>query len=293
MNQWNPSSLQIKCNQSSATSEFRFYNTSAFSGKITKVVITFSALTVSDASKLMFLGGTSEVSATTGGTAGTWDSSAKTLTWTPGSSDNFTYFAFYQNGKAASGNNYLATSDAIVVTYESAGGGGNYACDELNREFTGVTKNTTSYSSWKDKSGSGSDAVYAGNSAGNYDAIQIRGSDNSGIVSTTSGGTVKSVTVTWNSNTASGRTLNVYGKNTAYESASDLYNSSKQGTLLGTIVYNTSTSLDIDGSYEYIGLRSSSSAMYLTKVTICWGSAAEPCSADPIVGSVSLKGPFF
>ncbi len=118
MNQWNPSSLQIKTNQSSAASEFRFYNTSAFSGRIKKVVITFSALTVSDASKLMFLGGTSEVTATTGGTAGTWDATAKTLTWTPSASENFTYFAFYQNGKAASGTNNLAASDAIVVEYE-------------------------------------------------------------------------------------------------------------------------------------------------------------------------------
>ncbi len=121
MNQWNPSTLQVRTNQSSAASEFRFYNTSAFSGRITKVVITFSALTVSDASKLMFLGGTSEVTSTTGGTAGTWDSTEKTLTWTPGASDNFTYFAFYQNGKAASGSNYLSDKDAIVVSYEGSG----------------------------------------------------------------------------------------------------------------------------------------------------------------------------
>ena len=119
MNQWNPSTLQIKTNQGSATSEWRFYNTSAFPGKITKVVITFSAMTVSDASKLMFIGGTSEVTATSGGNAGTWNNSAKTLTWTPDASDNFTYFAFYQNGKAASGTNKLATSNAIVVTYET------------------------------------------------------------------------------------------------------------------------------------------------------------------------------
>lgn len=118
MNQWNPSTLQIKTNESSATSEFRFYNTSAFSGRISRVVIKFSSLTVSDASKLMFLGGTSVVTSTSGGTAGTWDSSTKTLTWTPGASDNFTYFAFYQNGKAASGTNKLATADAIEVTYE-------------------------------------------------------------------------------------------------------------------------------------------------------------------------------
>lgn len=118
MNQWNPKTLQVKTNQSAAANEFRFYNTGAFSGRITKVVITFSALTVSDASKLMFKGGSSEVSATSGGSAGTWNSSAKTLTWMPGSSDNYTFFAFYQNGKAASGTNYLAASNAIVVLYE-------------------------------------------------------------------------------------------------------------------------------------------------------------------------------
>ena len=122
MNQWNPSTLQIKTNQSSATSEFRFYNTSAFSGKIKQVVITFSALTVSDSSKLIFLGGSSEVSATSGGTAGTWNGTAKTLTWTPANSTNYTYFAFYQNGKAASGSNFLADSNAIVVTYASSSG---------------------------------------------------------------------------------------------------------------------------------------------------------------------------
>lgn len=118
MNQWNPSTLQIKTNQSNSASEFRFYNTSAFSGRIKKVVISFSALSVSDVSKLMFKGGSSVVTDTKGGTAGTWDAGKKTLTWTPSASDNFTYFAFYQNGKAAYGSNYLANSDAIVVEYE-------------------------------------------------------------------------------------------------------------------------------------------------------------------------------
>ena len=118
MNQWNPKTLQIKTNQSSATSEFRFYNTSAFSGRITKVVITFKTLAVSDANKLMFLGGTSEVTATTGGTAGTWDETNLTLTWEPDANTDYTYFAFYQDGKAASGTNFLAEEDAIVVTYE-------------------------------------------------------------------------------------------------------------------------------------------------------------------------------
>ena len=124
MNQWNPSSLQVKTNQSSAASEWRFYNTSAMPGKITKVVIKFSALALKSTTTtgFMFVGGSAAVTATTGGTNGVWDATAKTLTWTPSASDNFTYFALYQNGKVATGSNYLAKSDAIVVTYEAAGG---------------------------------------------------------------------------------------------------------------------------------------------------------------------------
>ncbi len=124
MNQWNPSTLQIKTNQSSAASEFRFYNNSAFGGRITKVVLKFSALTLSNMNNtgFMFVGGTSAITATTGGTAGVWNSDEKTITWTPSASDNYTYFAFYQNGKVATGTNKLATADAIVVTYETGGG---------------------------------------------------------------------------------------------------------------------------------------------------------------------------
>ena len=123
MTQWNPRTLQVRTNQSNAGLEFRFYTTSAFPGRITKVVISFSTFGVTDASKLMFLGGSAldDVSGISGGSAGTWDATNNTLTWEPSSSENFTYFGFYQNGKAASGNNFLNDTDAIVVTYEEGG----------------------------------------------------------------------------------------------------------------------------------------------------------------------------
>ena len=70
MCQWNPKTLQIKTNQTNTNSEFYFYNTTAFPGKITKVVITFSALTVTNSDKLLFKGGTSAVTSTGEGTAG-------------------------------------------------------------------------------------------------------------------------------------------------------------------------------------------------------------------------------
>ncbi|MBQ9466256.1 MAG: chitobiase/beta-hexosaminidase C-terminal domain-containing protein [Muribaculaceae bacterium] len=65
------------------------------------------------------------------------------MTWTPGSTDNFTYFAFYQNGKAASGTNKLAASDAIVVTYETSGGGSSVTAPTFKiggETFTNGTK---------------------------------------------------------------------------------------------------------------------------------------------------------
>lgn len=146
--------------------------------------------------------------------------------------------------------------------------------DVLNRAFTGVSG--TSYSSWSGKTATSS-AVYAGQSAGGNDAIQLRSkNNNSGIITTTSGGKATKVVVSWNSNTSNDRTLNVYGKNSAYEAATDLYDNSTQGTLLGTIVKGTSTELTIDGDYEYIGLRSNIDPMYLDEIQITWsaGSAA-------------------
>ena len=149
--------------------------------------------------------------------------------------------------------------------------------DVLNRELTGVSG--TSYSSWSDKTATSS-AVYAGQSAGSNEAIQLRSNNNnSGVITTASGGKVRKVAVEWQSSTSTGRTLNIYGKNSAYSAPTDLYSTSTQGTLLGTIVCGTSTELIIDGDYEYIGMRSNSGAMYLTSISIYWD--AEAAAARP------------
>ena len=150
--------------------------------------------------------------------------------------------------------------------------------DLLTKTFTG---SPSSYTDWSNKVGA-SGAVYSGNSNGGNDSIQLRDNTNSGIVSTTSGGNVKKVSVDWHSETAAGRTLNIYGKNTPYSASSDLYNASSRGTLLGTIVKGTSTSLSINSDYRYIGLCSNSGAMYLTSITIKW-------EAIPVVPSVTLN----
>ena len=157
--------------------------------------------------------------------------------------------------------------------------------DVLNQGFTGVTGN--SYTTFSGKTGA-SGAIYAGQCAGGSSSIQLRSDyNNSGIVTTASGGKVKTITVVWNSNTLNGRTLNVYGKNTAYSAATDLYNSNTntRGTLLGTIVYGTSTELTITGDYEYIGFRSNSGALYLTSVSIKWDKRPDSPIFSPVSGT--------
>ena len=149
--------------------------------------------------------------------------------------------------------------------------------DVLNREFTGVED--TQYSAWEDKT-SNSSAVYAGQSAGGNDAIQLRSNNsNSGIVTTVSGGKVKKILIDWNSNTAAERELWVYGSNTAYSSPTDLYNAETDGDKLAEIPFGT-LEFVIEGDYEYIGLRSGNGAMYLNSVEITWVEEEEEPVAE-------------
>ena len=130
-------------------------------------------------------------------------------------------------------------------------------------EFSGVTAT--------------SDAVYAGKTAkSNKGAIQMNGKDQIGIVSTTSGGKVLTVSVVWNKETAADRTLDIYGSNTPYTSAADLYNKS-QGTKIGSITKSgETTTVTVEGDYYYVGLRSNKSAMYLDSITIEWDGSEAP-----------------
>lgn len=145
--------------------------------------------------------------------------------------------------------------------------------DVINYSFTGISG--TSYAEWGPKLGSATNAYYKGNSGGQYNSVQLRTTNNnSGIITWKSSGYVKSITVTWNSNTSSGRTLDIYGKNTAYEETSELYDANNQGNKVGSIVCGTSTTYTFDENYKYVGIRSSNGAMYLGNISIEWGTEA-------------------
>ena len=180
-------------------------------------------------------------------------------------------FALYANNDNYVKNITLLPAEAIeeqeIIETPKAG------TDVLNYAFTGISG--TSYAEWGPTQGSATNAYYIGQSGGQNSTIQLRSSNNnSGIVVYKSSGYVKSVTVSWNSSTANGRTLDIYGKHTAYSAATDLYDSSTQETKVGSIVNGTTTTYTFTDNYEYIGLRSNSSAMYLTSVSIEWGTEA-------------------
>lgn len=165
---------------------------------------------------------------------------------------------------------------SLVLALTSLFGGGNLLAQTVDRLTADMFPATgTTYVDFSGKTAP-SGAVYAGNSATSYEAIQLRSkNNNSGIVTTTSGGKVTKIVLEWNTNTKSGRTIDVYGKKLAYNSAEDLYSSSSatQGTLIGSITCGTSTTLEITGDYEYIGLRSNKDPLYLNSVAITWASS--------------------
>lgn len=167
----------------------------------------------------------------------------------------------------------------------------------------GAIEVTGSYANWSDKT-FGSGIKYAGNSttgtSGNAGAIQMRVSsgtqEKSGIVTTTAIGYLKSISATRKSGS---NYLDVYAKGSAYESAADLYDNEKQGTLIGTI---NNGAMVFDGTksyannYKYIGIKSHSGAVYYDDITITWEPAefesfnvtyqAGEVSADPVVESI-------
>lgn len=141
-----------------------------------------------------------------------------------------------------------------------------------------------------------SSAVYAGNSAKSTSAhIQIRTKNsNSGIVTTASGGKVKKITIVWSADNTQDRTIDVYGKNTPYTSAENLYatTNADQGTKLGSLNWtNKDTELTISGEYAYVGVRSNNSALMIESISITWESgSSEPAPDTYSVSCATVTG---
>lgn len=139
-----------------------------------------------------------------------------------------------------------------------------------------------------------SNAIYSGNSATTDKTIQLRTrNNNSGIVTTASGGYAQKILVVWNNKTQTGRTLNIYGKNTKYTSAADLYDTEKQGSLIGSIKYGETSELTINNDYQYIGIRSDDSPLFLDSITITWGNAKTALETPASLQVSAVKGVYW
>ena len=186
---------------------------------------------------------------------------------------------------------FLLSAIMVITFLGSAVFAGNKVTDTLTRETTGVDSGSSTYTEWSGKK-SISDAVYAGQSAGGGNSIQIRSKNsNSGIITTGTAGYARTVTVKWNTNnTTRGRTLNVYGKNTAYLSPEQLY-SSESGELIGTIVLGDSDtgSLSIEDDYSFIGLCSNDGAIYLNEIDVEWETDSSTNYYDITFSSGSVQ----
>lgn len=151
---------------------------------------------------------------------------------------------------------------------------------------------STNYKLFSDVKGT-SGAVYAGQSAqtaNNSGIIQLnndkKNGRNVGIVSTASGGLIKSVSIEVDKSNK--KTYSVYVKKTAYSVIEDLYGTNtKQGDLI--LESSSTNSVDVTGEYYYIGIRSKSGVVKISKITITYvnSSVATP-TITPNGGDVNV-----
>lgn len=135
-----------------------------------------------------------------------------------------------------------------------------------------------------------SEALYSGQSAQTQTGknIQLNSSKkngrNIGIVSTVSGGLIKSVSIEVDNSNAN--IYSVYAKKTAYSAIEDLYNNSKGDLILED---KSTGSVDVAGEYYYIGIRSKSGVVKIKKITITYvnSSVATP-TITPNGGDVNV-----
>ena len=191
-------------------------------------------ISVNDASK--------DINATAGGTTYTWPTGDNPLS--PNAAPR----------RATSINLPIEITDIFTSSYLGA----------TTTQYTGFTNKTLN-----------SGAIIAGNTARSNstygNSIQMRNSNSSGIVSTTSGGKIKSIKIDVAGGT---NTIDVYGKNTAYSSAADLYSNSTRGTKIGSL--SNDGTITFTDDYQYFGIRSNSGAVYINSIEVTWETEETP-----------------
>ena len=181
-----------------------------------------------------------------------------------------------------------------IKIIQLAGAASTLKKDVINNAFTGITG--TTYADWTKTSDNG--VSYSGQTAGDASTVQMRSDPTkaaAGLVTTSTIGTVKKVAVKWNdTKTAAYRYVDVFAKNTPYESIADQNDPDKRGYYMGSIDRLAKGvnegELELDGNFAYILLRSADSALYLDEIEITWDTAG--VAEDPAAETSSYVWDF-
>lgn len=116
---------------------------------------------------------------------------------------------------------------------------------------------------------------------------QIKKSFYTGIITSASGGTIKSITINFNSNNSNA--LGIYGKNTAYTTADDLFGSAAGELIKSVPNSKTAVTITPDKAYKFIGFKSNKGTIYIDKITIVWEKASSTPTTTTTFGTNSGK----
>lgn len=174
--------------------------------------------------------------------------------------------------------------------------GGGYAQETVTDELTAtiLEVSTNGYKKFATKtlsSGASYDGAACIGTGKNKKGIQIRTKVDkglyTGIITSASGGTIKSITINFNSGNSN--TLDIYGKNTAYTTADDLFGSAAGELIKSVPNSKTAVTITPDKAYNFIGFKSNNGTNYIDKITIVWGKAASTPPTTTTFGTNSGK----
>ena len=179
---------------------------------------------------------------------------------------------------------------SVNVWHFEGGSGSETKTDELTIETLGVTS-VNAYSGFSGvQAADGSDAVYAGEvakaSSDNGSGIQqnAKSGNERGIWTTTSGGTLKSVSVDWFKNANS---YKVYGKTSGTFDGT----STSGATQIGTLTYASPSTGDISESgYVAVLIVPSGGASYANSITIEWDASGTGTRVDDVTANATASG---
>ena len=125
---------------------------------------------------------------------------------------------------------------------------------------------------YKDRTHSFGERQYISNAyKSDKGAIQLRSKSNSGIICTQSNGNIRTVTISVEHGT---NQVDVYGSTTPYTAVSNLYDTKKKGTLLGSL--KASGTITVEGDYPYVAIRSNNNTIYLNSIELVWETSSAP-----------------